>query len=347
MFDRGQLEQAINDVWYRPKRFRDCLLIVGLAPVAFIYLIIATLRSAAYQFGVFHQCKVDAFVIVVGNISVGGTGKTPFTLALCQFFEKQSISYGIVSRGYGGVSDHYPLEVTETTSAAQCGDEPLMLKYRIGSRPVFVGPDRVAAAKALLAKYPVRVVICDDGLQHYRLARNKEFVVIDGQRGVGNGWPFPAGPLREPLRRLFRADAVVINQQKQVVGKTPALPDLPANRLCRICLVPHRLVNLKTNKVAEIDSFAGMCVHAVAGIGNPQRFFYTLSGLEIQFTAHVFPDHHAFQATDFAFAETLPIIMTEKDAVKCAVFATDQMWCLVVEAELPELVAKQLIDEIG
>ncbi len=358
----GRLEQAVNRAWYRPKSMQDFLLILALLPFAILYRAITAFRSFAYRFGLFRQHRVNAFVIVVGNISVGGTGKTPFTLALCRFFEQRSVSYGIVSRGYGGKSDSYPLEVNESVSAAHCGDEPLMIKCRLGQVPVFVGPDRVATARALLEKYPVRVIICDDGLQHYPMARDKEFVVVDGQRGFGNFLPFPAGPLREPVRRLACADAVVLNQPKGGAFETVSLvpdshvadshiisrmPDLPRDRLCSMYLAPRRLVNLKTGKVAEVDSFAGVQVHAVAGIGNPQRFFYTLSGLGIRCSEHIFPDHHAYQAMDFVFKEPFPIIMTEKDAVKCSALATEQMWFLVVEAGLPDVVAEQLVDETG
>jgi tetraacyldisaccharide 4'-kinase len=277
-------------------------------------------------------------VVVVGNITVGGTGKTPLVLWLADYLAQQGLTPGIVSRGYGASSSH-PTAVTAPSDPAQVGDEPVLLAQR-STCPVWVGRDRPRAARALLEAHPrCDVIVSDDGLQHYRLARDVELVVIDGTRALGNGLMLPAGPLREPASRLRGVDAVVVNGGTRAVGSR--------ERAFALKLEGDLFRNLLDPELAVgAGHFGGRRVHAIAGIGNPQRFFDHLRALGLVFTAHPFPDHHAYAPNELAFAECDAIVMTEKDAVKCARFAKENQWVLRVEAvpdpRLGELVLRKL-----
>ena len=295
-----------------------------LLPLAAVYAVVVALRRAAWRNGLLTARHPGVPVIVVGNITAGGTGKTPLTLWLAQFLRRQGRHPGIISRGYGA-SDTHARAVPPDGSPGDYGDEPCLLAQRAGC-PVWVGTDRTAVARALLAAHPqTDVLISDDGLQHYRLARDFEIAVIDGARGLGNGWPLPAGPLREPASRLAEVDAVVINGN----DAAPAWPQALVMKLngaeFRNLLQPQRIV--------EAAYFKGRRVHAIAGIGNPQRFFSQLGRLGVLCMPRVFADHHAYTAEDLAFAGGDDIVMTEKDAVKCTGFANARHWALVIDAE--------------
>jgi len=297
-----------------------------LYPVSLLYGAVASARRAAAT-----PERLLVPVIVVGNITVGGTGKTPLALWLVEFLRERGRRPGIVSRGYGGTMSG-PARVEAGSDPLRCGDEPVLLAQRAGC-PVWIGKDRVAAARALLAAHPdCDVIVSDDGLQHSALARDVEICVVDGARGFGNGWLLPAGPLREPAARLECVAAVVTTAGGG--ADHPSLAALPA-RPARftMTLEGRRFRNLlNPEQLAGEERFRGKRLHAVAGIGNPDRFFRHLQALGLDFTAHAFPDHHAFEARDLAFADAESVLMTEKDAVKCRSFADERHWMLPVDA---------------
>ena len=292
-----------------------------LRPLAVLFGWIARLRRRRQQAQAL-ALRPAAPVIVVGNIAVGGTGKTPFVIWLVERLRQWGWQPGVVSRGYGGTATSWPRQVTANSDPAVVGDEPVLIATRARC-PVVVGPDRVAAVQQLLAGSDVDVVVSDDGLQHYRLWRDLEIVVVDATRGLGNGQLLPAGPLREPASRLAEVGAVVANG----AGWTT-----PAGRQIGMRLFALEARPLLDGKARPIGEFAGQTVHAVAGIGNPARFFSMLSQQGIQLVMHPFPDHHPFTRADLEFGDALPVLMTEKDAVKCRAFAAANHWVVPVEA---------------
>jgi tetraacyldisaccharide 4'-kinase len=295
-----------------------------LLPFSALFGALSALRRAAYRFGWLESERLPVALIVVGNITVGGSGKTPLVLWLVRWLKQHGFHPGIVSRGYGGKAET-PMRAEPGGDAALVGDEPLLLARR-GDCPVWIGRDRVAAGRALLAAHPeCDVIVGDDGLQHYRLRRDVEIVVVDGQRRFGNEYLLPAGPLREGVGRLREVDAVVVNGDETVV--------LPGAAF-HMRLQGAVLRNLLSGASVDAKMFQGRKLHAVAGIGNPQRFFDHLRGLGLVFEAHAFPDHHAFVAGDLDWNDADAVLMTEKDAVKCAAFASDRHWMLAVEAEV-------------
>jgi len=260
-------------------------------------------------------------LIVVGNITVGGTGKTPLILWLIAHCRARGLRVGVVSRGYGAKPPALPFHVTTQHSAAVCGDEPLMLVKRTGV-PLMIDPNRPRAVQALLAEQPLDLILSDDGLQHYRLARDLELVLIDQVRGLGNRHCLPAGPLREPPERLKSVDACLING---------ASSDSEAGFAFN--LKPVALAHLASGRVEALSYFpAGQKLHALAAIGNPERFFRTLEALNWQPIRHPLPDHATPNLKQLKLSPDLPLVMTEKDAVKCAPFATSNMWYLTIEA---------------
>ncbi|HCI14832.1 MAG: tetraacyldisaccharide 4'-kinase [Gallionellales bacterium GWA2_60_142] len=302
-----------------------------LIPLSLIFRPLAALRCTLYRAGLLHSERLPVPVVVVGNISIGGAGKTPLTLALAQQLTEQGMHPLIVSRGHGGDAVQ-PRAVMPDSDPAQVGDEPLLMARR-GICPVWIGKDRAAAARAGLQANPqCDMVLCDDGLQHYRLQRDVEIAVIDGVRGFGNGWLLPAGPLREPVSRLRSVDAVVING-----GETA-----PGQFSMRLEGASFQNLSDPAHTATAAD-FQTSKNHAVAGIGDPQRYFRHLESLGIRFTPHPFPDHHPYRANDLAFADCDAILLTEKDAVKCAAFADARYWMLRVEARIaPALIAHLL-----
>jgi tetraacyldisaccharide 4'-kinase len=309
-----------------------------LYPLGLLFRTIVALRRAAYRSSLLTSHRLGVPVIVVGNITVGGTGKTPLVLWLAEFLLGRGFHPGIVSRGYGS-AEGSPRRVTPASDPASVGDEPVLLAQRSGC-PVWVGTSRVAAGEALLrANAECDVLLSDDGLQHYALARDVEIAVVDGERGLGNGFMLPAGPLREPPSRLRTVDAVVVNGSAQSFA-TPT-------RGHSMKLEGRELRNLlNPDYVVGPAHFQRQRVHAIAGIGNPRRFFADLEALGLQFEPHVFPDHHAYAPADIAFRDAEAILMTEKDAVKCAAFAAETHWVLRVDAVpdpgLGELILRKL-----
>ena len=279
-------------------------------------------RRLAYAAGLIASQALPVPVIVVGNLTAGGTGKTPLIIWLTGYFTTKGYRPGIVSRGYGGSARQWPQQVRPDSDPAVVGDEPVLIAQRT-RRPVAISPNRLEAARALLQHTDCDIILCDDGLQHLALSRDIEIVVIDGERQFGNGRCLPAGPLREPRGRLRSVDMVVSNGHE---GKGQYLMEYS----------PLPLTSLAEGQqvTAGLEQLAGKKVHAVAGIGNPNRFFSQLRHAGIDIVRHVFPDHHAFQPQDLVFDDELPVVMTEKDAVKCRKFATRNMWYLPVAAEM-------------
>lgn len=322
----SRLALALSRVWYRD--------VAGprvLRPLSRLYGWIVRQRRQRFVTGRAKSYRPDALVVIVGNLSVGGTGKTPLTLALAQVLQKHDVPLAIVSRGHGGRGP-WPLEVTPDTDPAQCGDEALIYARRAGC-PVVVDPQRVRGVQYLEQHYQPRLILCDDGLQHYALQRDVEIIVLDGQRGLGNGCLLPQGPLRETAARLAEVDLLVSNGALRV-----PLPQV-ATPLYTMHVESGKLHNLHSGEVLDSAAFRacfGGKVHAVAGIGNPARFFNSLSQEGFALISHVFNDHHRFRAADLAFADNLPVLMTEKDAVKCRHFATERHWYLSVDAVLPQ-----------
>jgi tetraacyldisaccharide 4'-kinase len=325
---RAVWEQRLLRLWYGDSRLASLLL-----PFSGVFCALVQLRRAAFRAGLLGSRRLRARVIVVGNITVGGTGKTPLVLALSGRLRDAGFRVGILSRGYRGRGTTWPVRVSAASDPDQVGDEPVLLARNSGA-PVYAGPDRVAAGRALLASTPCDVLICDDGLQHYALHRDLEIAVVDAGRGYGNGHCLPAGPLREPLSRLQTVDALV-----HVGTPTPGAFGMQiqvqsATRLCDAA------------DTRPLASFRGETVYAVAGIGDPQRFFAALRGAGLDIEARSFPDHHRFQPADLAFAECRPVLMTEKDAVKCAGFAPANWWSVAAEAHLDAAFVAWLLDSL-
>jgi len=305
-----------------------------LLPVGFIFFALAALRRLAYRFGWLTSERLPVPVVVVGNIIAGGAGKTPLTLWLAKRLTAAGRKPGIVSRGYGRIGNQIA-KVGAGGTAQDYGDEPLLLARRSGC-PVHVGVDRVAAARSLLTEHPeCDLILCDDGLQHYRMQRDIEVAVID-RRGLMNGWPLPAGPLREPASRLASVDALVLNE----------------TALAPVHNVPTFAMRLTGQQFYRIDDpritcgtgdLAGLALHAVAGIGEPQRFFDHLVQLGLHFESHSFPDHHRYTAEDLKFSGDA-LLMTEKDALKCAGISSLPIWVLPVDAVVEPDLARHILD---
>ncbi|MEN4872059.1 tetraacyldisaccharide 4'-kinase [Kosakonia cowanii] len=302
-----------------------------LLPLSWLYGLVSGAIRFAYRIGLKKAWRAPVPVVVVGNLTAGGNGKTPVVIWLVEQLQQRGVRVGVVSRGYGGKAERYPLLLTPETSTAQAGDEPVLIYQRTGA-PVAVSPDRCEAVNALLSQHPLQLIVTDDGLQHYRLARDKEIVVVDGVRRFGNGWWLPAGPMRERASRLKSVDAVIAN------GGTPQTGEIAMR------LRPGLAVNLLTGErraVNELDQIVAM-----AGIGHPPRFFATLAECGATLKRSVaLADHQALAQKDVDAllqpGETL--VMTEKDAVKCRPFAQANWWYLPVDAELAGDAAEKLL----
>ncbi|MEE8428922.1 MAG: tetraacyldisaccharide 4'-kinase [Gammaproteobacteria bacterium] len=305
-----------------------------LRPIAGLYGGLVALRRMAYRRRILSSYRLPVPVIIVGNITVGGTGKTPLVAWIAELLCTSGYRPGIVTGGYKGRSQQWPQLVYPDSEPLQVGDEAVLLARR-GSFPVVAGPDRVAAAETLLAQSNCNVIISDDGLQHYALQRDIEIAVVDTQRLFGNGLYLPAGPLREPVRRLKGVHMVVGNGSNAWDGGYS------------MTLGQEQACNLKDpSRSCALKTFQGKPVHGVAGIGNPARFFGGLreSGLDV--VEHPFPDHHAFQPKDLEFDNSYPILMTEKDAVKCEGFAGPSCWYVPATVQLDGRLGPDLLDRL-
>ena len=362
------------EAWLTREWQRNSLWQIFLRPLSWLFRLLVAMRRGAYRAGWLKSFSVGAPVIIVGNISVGGTGKTPLVLALVEMLTSRGMRCGIVTRGYNrraDVSSDTPIHITpDLPLGTLLSDEATLLARRAGV-PVYAGANRVEAARALLRSHSeVNVIISDDGLQHYRLRRDIEICVIDGARGLGNGALLPAGPLREPVSRLEVVDAMVVNRNaihpvhpaikpdrrgrewpQGPLGRDVAPPARQSTARFDMTLANETFINLKSDCRLDMSdalaAFHGKRVHALAGIGNPQRFFSHLAALGMEpNTTQPFPDHHDYRATDFSDIEAGIILMTEKDAVKCAAFADERMWFMQVDAVLPSDFADFILDKL-
>lgn len=291
-----------------------------MLPLSLLFRLLVALRRWSYRLGLRSVYRAASPVIVVGNITVGGSGKTPLVIWLAHWLREQGYRPGIIARGYGGKARRWPQQVRPDSDPGSVGDEAVVLARRTGC-PVCVGPDRGAAAAALLMHTDCNVLVSDDGLQHYALTRDVEIAVINGRTRFGNGLMLPAGPLREPRSRLRQIDLVVTNGDP--------LPGTFAMRLRKPALVALR----DENKEKDLEDLRGRRVRAIAGIANPERFFDMLRRHGLQVEAVPFPDHHPFTRADLSFGDELPLLMTEKDAVKCRRLVDySDAWVVQVEA---------------
>lgn len=321
MWLRAKLIAWIERGWYNNPPLR------WLIPLANVYQAISGWRKQLYQRGFLSSKRLPVPVIVVGNICVGGVGKTPLTVWLVEWLSRSGYRPGVVSRGYGGKAEHWPQRVTADSDPRWVGDEPVLVAKR-AKCPVAVAPNRSEAAALLLAE-GCDVIVADDGLQHYALAREVEIVVVDGTRRHGNGACLPAGPLREPVSRLDAVDLIVCNGE--------AAPGEFA-----MTLQGNAAFNMIDDRRRLLADFAGP-VHALAGIGNPRRFFEHLRRAGLVFDERPLPDHHIFRTADLEFNDALPVLMTEKDAVKCTALADIRHWFVPVQAHLDPAFGPRLL----
>lgn len=337
------MERRLLELWYRPRGGPSLL-----QPLGWAYGAAMRLRHAAYQHAWLPTYRIGKPVVVVGNLTVGGTGKTPLTIWLAQSLKERGLAPGIISRGYRRASSRggaAPRIVTAGSRWDEVGDEPLMIQQRTDS-PIVVAEDRVAAALRLAAE-PVDVILSDDGLQHLRLARDCEIAVVDGARGFGNGRLLPAGPLRERPARLKQVDAIVVNGAAEHTSLSRAAASLDSvGTVVAMTLALGAAQRLQDGFRAPLESFRSAPLHAVAGIGHPERFFRGLRSRGLDLVEHPFPDHHPFTSQELTFPDDGPILMTEKDAVRCVAFATSRMWFVPVTATFDEAQARVLLDAV-
>lgn len=310
----------LHDLWYGPHRYGW-----WLWPFSLIVQVIHGFRRIVLE--TFRK-PLDIPVIVVGNLTVGGVGKTPLVIALAERLSARGLRVGIVTRGYGATIRQFPHEVLSSDDAEAVGDEPKLLSLKTNC-PVVLAPKRLQAVHYLLKKYHSQVIISDDGLQHYAMPRKVEIVVVDGVRKFGNGLCLPAGPLRESIKRLEEVDFIVVNGEVAAHNKYPDQVGVYA-----MDMVPSLPRSLYTGESVLWET-VGTPFSALAAIGHPERFFALLRQLGLVFDSHVFPDHHVFVRQELERLDK-PLVMTEKDAVKCHAFATESMYCLPVEARLSE-----------
>ena len=307
----------LDDYWYSKNPLAWCLW-----PLSLVFCLVSSLRKFFYKINLLKTPEISVPVIIVGNISVGGTGKTPLLIALCKQLQALGFKPGIISRGYGGHASSWPQNVRLDSLASQVGDEPVLIARRTNC-PVVVGPDRVKDVEQLLAENDCNIILSDDGLQHYRLQRDIEIAVIDASRLTGNGFCLPAGPLREPVHRLKTVDMVVYNG-----GDSEDLS---------FSLEYEQLISVNNEHDSlMLESLKDKQVHAIAGIGHPDRFFSLLDTYGIDVIKHRFVDHYIYTADDLNFNDELPVLMTEKDAVKCNQFDIANSWYLPVTAVLSD-----------
>ena len=332
----SKLQQCLERVWYDDK---------GNSIGSFLLLPLSALYCAANAYQRKSQLKVlkqnppdiNVPIIVVGNITVGGTGKTPVTVYVANLLKKSGYKPAIITRGYGGKDQSWPQKVTATSDAEKVGDEAVLIATRT-SMPVYAGANRLDSIRQLLADTDCNVIVSDDGMQHYKMPRDIQIAVIDGERGFGNGHCIPAGPLREKLDRLDNCDLMVVN----------GIPVTDTERLEQVHLMSlsgDNIINLKTAEERRLEDYSGKTVQAITGIGNPNRFYTTLESKGLLVNKNSFPDHYAFTRDDLLFENQSTVIMTEKDAVKCKHLIGDasNYWYLPITAELPQEFNQKLL----
>lgn len=302
-----------------------------LTPISALFRLIVSLRRKAYQWGLLNSAVIEVPVIVVGNITVGGTGKTPLIIWLYHFLVKEGFKPGIISRGYKGKASQWPQQVRVDSDPYVVGDEAVMLAQQTQA-PIAVGPDRVAAANALLEYHDCDIIISDDGLQHYAMQRDIEIAVIDGVKRLWNSRCLPAGPLREPAERLQEVDIVVANG---LAGYREFSMQTKISQACRVEQPQH---------CQSLNAFALRQVHALAGIGQPQYFFDALEKKGLHLDAHAFPDHHDYVQEELVFDDDAAILMTAKDAVKCSRFDLKNAWFVPLIVELDPRFGERILN---
>ncbi|WP_422459886.1 tetraacyldisaccharide 4'-kinase [Endozoicomonas sp. ALB115] len=335
-----RFSQSVTDSWYAPAGgWTRCL-----KPLSWLFSFLAARRKQRLLQAARWSSPVP--VIVVGNISVGGTGKTPLVAALVREFQRRGYRPGIISRGFGAKTGGMPLSVRPDSDPAKAGDEPVMLARQLHV-PLIVDVDRVKAARYLCDQTYCNLIIADDGLQHYNLQRHIEVLVLDGDRLLGNQLCLPAGPLREPPERMSQVDMILVNTnhaslsaKAEEVESSLGLTTLEREKLYCFSLEPSALVSMTGISQPIPDKTR---VHGVAGIGNPERFFNTLRALGYDVIGHPYPDHHVFAPEDICFNDDLPVIMTAKDAVKCSGFADHRHWYLPVTTRVSDSCIEQLV----
>lgn len=328
------LDRRLQRLWYGG--FHPALLI--LVPLSWLFAALSGLRRTLFRLGVLRSHRIDAPVIVIGNITVGGTGKTPFTIWLAERLSSRGVRVGIILRGYGGSAATWPQRVTRETPWQEVGDEACLLAQRTDAI-VVAGPDRVADAK-LARELGALVILSDDGLQHYRLRRDLEIVVIDGDRVLGNGRLLPAGPLREPESRLRSVHLLVVSRRAAGWSAAMGAEGTPSvNAWARIDIA----VNLLTREVRPLESFSGTSVHAIAAIGHPEAFFGALQSAGLDVRAHPHADHASLAREHIDFPDDFPVLMTEKDAVKCGAIADERHWAVPLEVSLNDADTKTVM----
>ena len=340
MNNTSWLQQWLEKVWYEGGKGKYALL-----PLSGLYCAVNSYQRWKYR----HCTKNDTEnntqhniqnkkkalpcpVIVVGNITVGGTGKTPLTVYLVNLLQQAGYKPAIITRGYGGKATSWPQSVTLESDAQLVGDEAVLMATRTNVA-VYAGSDRMESIQQIIKMHECDVIVSDDGMQHYKMPRDMQIAVIDGERLLGNGLCLPAGPLREKKERLRKCDFIIINSSqvpKKIENNLMGLPYVEMN------LKGDSLLNLNTSQLRPLDDFSQREVHAVTGIGNPLRFYKTLEQASLRLITHSFPDHYDFKPSDIQFDDELPIVMTEKDAVKCRKFASGNVWYLPVTARLRE-----------
>lgn len=317
--------KQLDTYWYSRS-----FIVLLLLPLSWLFRLITLFRRWLYQLGLLKTHRIPVPVIVVGNINVGGTGKSPLVIWLAQFLKEAGYLPGIISRGYGGKSDVWPQQVLEDSDVEAVGEEAVMISQR-SQCPMAVGPDRVAAARSLLKYTDCDVIISDDGLQHYSLGRDLEIVVIDGIRRFGNGHFLPAGPLRESRTRLNKVDLIVVN-------------GTAGPKEYQMKLISGKVQNCKDSSIScDLSDFNQQEVHGVAAIGHPKRFFNDLIKSGLKVVEHPFRDHYFFKLEDISYNDTKAVLMTEKDAVKCKSFAQAHHWFVPVDAKLDDRFGQRLL----
>lgn len=322
-----------DTIWYSNHPISFALL-----PVSWLFCTAVGIRRQAYRYGLLSSRQLPIPVIVIGNITVGGTGKTPLVIWLARLLKQHGYKPGIVSRGYGGKAAQWPQQVYANSDPKIVGDEAILLA-RHSACPVAVAPKRLQAIDSLILNYQCNVIISDDGLQHYAFKRDIEINVSDDVRRYGNQHCLPAGPLREPLSRLKQIDFLIT--KGAVLRQRMAMQEFSMHYNFK----PLR--NLKNENLSQsLSTLRGQAVHAIAGIGHPERFFIRLRDQGLKVHPHAFPDHYFYQQEDIDFNDQLPVLMTEKDAVKCHAIADARHWFLPIEANLPMQFAEQLLERL-
>jgi tetraacyldisaccharide 4'-kinase len=319
------LSRIAQHVWYE-----DVFIATWLTVFTMLFIDVVRFRRFLYRKGFLKSTVLSCPVIIVGNISVGGTGKTPLVIALAHYLKQKGFRPGIISRGYGG-KNCGAIFVSADSGAIQVGDEPILIAKKTDC-PVVIAIKRVEAAQWLLKNTDCNIILSDDGLQHYALKRDIEIAVIEGERRFGNNNCLPGGPLREPLERLNEVDFVIVNGTPEEAREIPMM------------FTAEMAINLKTGEQKLLSDFKGQTCHAIAGIGHPEHFFNLLATHGLTTKNHPFPDHHFFNAKQIHFKDQNSVLMTEKDAVKCGEIATEHHWYVPITAHLPDTFYSQLLN---